>query len=157
VILLTRNGTVLRIRVDNLQKGNRSSRGKQALELKGDDAVVALTSIAVSVKGEAPAPEEPEEHNGGITEATPAATVEEGAVSLKSTRAPARSGHGSGVGANQEAELDNGNKPKRKATVAEPARAPRVPANPPPSKSKPAEDKQMEIPFAAFKPLPKKK
>ena len=161
VILLTRNGTVLRIRVDKLQKGNRGARGKPALELKAEDIVVALTSIAAKAEGEAPAPEEAGGAKIAIIEAAAAPTVEEIATAPLRERNAGEKGHApngpDGDGPKKSAGPKTGHIPKRKSAVVDSAQSSREPSVPLQPKPKPAEEKQMEIPFASFKPLPKKK
>lgn len=172
VIFLTRNGVVLRIRVDKLQKGNRGSRGKAALELKGDDTVVALTSIAAAVDGERESAEEPREPDVSAPEEVHAAEiVESRTVTQKArasesdakasrgkrrgrvarTRKQPTTGNRGGNGATANDGKDE-SKPKQKA-----APAAGVGEHPRQNKPKPAEEEQIEMPFASFKPLPKRK
>lgn len=175
VFFLSRNGVVLRIRVDKLQKGNRGSRGKVALELKADDSIVALTSIAVAAKSEpAPANESEEGEAGGDgalpgpaaapSEAPPLkaqVSAEDKKRPLQKRRIISRKGRESrvkqdGDGAERRAVTKRGTRSTRKAEPAQ-AEVDEKRPSPNPQKTKSAEDAQLEMPFASFKPLPKKK
>lgn len=164
VILITRSGVVLRIRVDKLQKGNRSSRGKQALELKGEDVVVTLTSIATKIDAEAPPAAEPQSNQAPVEAPivpAPEPIVEAKETAPKRRRAPGDKDQAQSMQvaspARHDGESGNGNKSKAKPIRSDHRPPARERSNKSPSKSKETEDKQMEIPFAAFKPLPRKK
>lgn len=159
VILLTRNGVVLRIRVDKLHKGHRGTRGKRALELKGDDLVVALTSIAAKGEGESetPAAQEP---SAELPPAAPDPPVEQKpkappvkTVAAIEKRVP---GGKSGARSRHLAEVKKGDEAKHKTPAVGSPKHRREKAASSPAETK-KEEEQMEIPFASFKPLPKKK
>lgn len=175
VFFVTRNGVVLRIRVDKLQKGNRGSRGKLALELKGEDAVTALTSIAAASKGgpeavqeesgpEASAPEqvpvpvelEPETvtHKGRAAADKSKPAQKKARATLAKPRVATAAPNGGGNGASAKGEKQT-RTAKRKAAPAQADVKEDIPKQD--RKSADVEDQQIEMPFASFKPLPKRK
>ncbi|MGE5140223.1 MAG: DNA gyrase subunit A [Rudaea sp.] len=87
VMFITQNGTVLRIRVDNIAKGNRGARGKSLVDLKGDDIVTELAALVGKIeRGEQGGPAESE--SGGEKE-TPAA-LEQAAPAKADGHEPAK-------------------------------------------------------------------
>jgi DNA gyrase subunit A len=156
VILVTRNGVVLRIRADKLQKGNRSARGKRAIDLKGEDTVVALTSVAAKVEEEPLAPEE----SDGQKEAPPPATPDSVEHEAKAPRRAQGAVSKRDVTVAEGSKVTGRPRNRQRARVKSSAPNPTTPverATSSTSRSKAAEEKQMEIPFASFKPLPKRK
>jgi hypothetical protein len=171
VIFISSTGLNVRVRAENLAKGNRSAKAKPFVALKDTDNVTRLTSLGGQSEGA----------EAESTLAKKADKVAKGAVAAPSN------GHGSANGSEKMAEAKVILPSKKKATAdkakaqdkparARAAAARKQKAAPPAAKSRasakkdkpaPAQPKprkqaveadadQMELPIASFKPLPKK-
>ncbi len=61
VQFITANGVVVRMRVENVARGGRATRGKLAVDLKGEDTVTALAALGGRLERPEAEPEEPHE------------------------------------------------------------------------------------------------
>ncbi|MGE5138645.1 MAG: DNA gyrase C-terminal beta-propeller domain-containing protein, partial [Rudaea sp.] len=187
LMLITAGGTVLRIRAENIAKGNRGARGKLLLEPKGEDKVADIACVVGRIEKSA-------EEAGGTEEPGEPVKTGESAVQPNGHEPKAKSEDGGGPRAEKDGRKSESKKPKGKPEPKarrEPEEKPkpaarakseskpraraadgkRAKAAEPPAatESKPAakkaepkgetSDKQMEldIPLNSFKPLPKKK
>ena len=163
VMILSQNGVVVRVRVENIVKANRGARGKQIVTLKESDAIVALTSLVGRVEGsstdaesEVPTPskvqksEEPTPTKARGNGHAPAA--DDGPVrkakaetkpALPAPKSKETSSRASRAAAPREEKVG------ADSTLARSGKSS--------GDGERSSEKQMEIPFASFKPLPKKK
>ncbi len=144
VMFITRNGVVVRMRVENIAKGGRGARGKLAVEVKGEDGVAALASLVgtvdrAQVKEEAEAPV-----------VAPASETTRG--NGHDARSPERERKPRAESTTRRKSKENQESPpERKPRKASSERAA-------PAKEGGGEEKQSELdlPLASFKPLPRR-
>jgi len=157
---------VVRVRVENIAKGNRGARGKQIVALKENDAVVMLASLVGKVEGGAA------ESSSGEAPPSKAPRSEELPKARGNGYAVASDGHERKVRAETKPvpRAHRSDESSRRVATAPQAREEKAAADSTPARSgKSAGDgerlseKQVEIElpaanqFASFKPLPKKK
>jgi DNA gyrase subunit A len=101
-LFITQNGIVVRMRVENIARGNRSARGKVAVELKGEDVLVELTSIIGKLESAETEPEESGSSDSAEASHAPESTRSNGQV-LASFGPPRRARRGEGDGSQGQA------------------------------------------------------
>lgn len=210
VTLVAQSGLQVRVRTENIAKGNRAARGRQFLTLKEGDALVSIASLVGKVATPADAAEEPEREPAAQAElqttrkteavppnakrrtvkkmepASPKAEPPTGKkIQVPSDKTTRGNGHPTDQAPPTKRERAHRNgKPevtvaptsgKKKAkregrrvrgaapphTRVKPSDSPRAASaeerKETPAKKRPELEDQIELPFASFKPLPRKK
>lgn len=173
VMIIASSGMNVRVRAENLAKGNRGAKGKLFVTLKDTDSVARLTSLVGKAEG-AGAKDAPEDKK----EEKPKDQVPKPAVPVSSNGHAKENGHEKKATAKaiEPVTAKNGkrgqDKPApsnqkasaKKSAAAKPPMPIKKKEMAPPAKttSKPKvqeddDTEQMELPIASFKPLPKKK
>lgn len=166
VIFIAASGLNVRVRAENLQKANRSSKGKLFVTLKETDSVSRLTSFVGQAE-----PAEEKKTEVKKPEAAPASTNGHGSENghEKAEAKQEIKSKAAKPAAKEKAPVKEKSAPiKKLQATAKKAAAVRS-GKPEPKKAKPAASKvkakpqaddddseQMELPIASFKPLPKK-
>jgi DNA gyrase subunit A len=148
VMFITRNGLVVRTRVENIAKGSRGARGKLAVELKAEDAVIALASLVGTIESAQIRTEAEAEAAAPDAAPTPEATHGDGhsAEQAEGKRKP-RVERAPDVKSNEKQVAPSERKARKPS--AERAAA---------AKEGGGEEKQTELdlPISSFKPLPRR-